>query len=172
MVKKVITNKGIFEASIKMNALRVKLKDATSNGRLYYTSDPEIEPLVLFIKNPNQRKMAYSINVNGGGMLLALDNHRILQSAEFIIHRRVWKKGIFDTIPEPKIIADIEFSNVYRKYTELDLLITVTTDDAYRYVRIILGEEEPRMEVIGLSDHCYALENSGYLKGFFIKLVR
>jgi hypothetical protein len=154
-----------------MGELIIKLQEATSNGRLYYTPDPEIEPLVLFIKNSNQRKMAYSINIGGGGMLLNLDNNHILQSAEFIIHRRTWKKVFLDAIPEPKFFADIEFPNVHAEYTELDIPITVTSDSTYNYVRIVLGEVEPLMEYIGLSDRCFLIEHSRYLKGFFIKLI-
>ena len=152
-------------------AIKINLRDASDDGRLFYKPDPDIEPLILFIKNPNQRVMAFSINIEGGQVLLALNSNRILQSAEFIIHRRIWKKATFDIPPVHKISADIEFPNVRTRYTEFELPVTVTTDEAYSFAHIIIGEVEPDVDCIALSDQCFVLVHSGYFKGFYIKLI-
>lgn len=154
-----------------VDVFKIKLTKLTDEGSLVYVRNPRIEPHGLYITSHIKRKREYYINIGGDAVFL-LDAKRILINVEFIYDRRRWKKAILRELPQPQMFANLEFINVHSFANELELPITITTDNEYSYAYVLLGNEEPDDgQWVGLSDQCLALVEKNILRGLFVKLA-
>jgi hypothetical protein len=152
-----------------MCIFEINLLEPTNEGRIYYSPDPTLEPRILFIRSKIRWAESYGINIEGGSILLSLDQNRILRSVEFIYHQRIWKKSYID-IPKPKYAKDIQFVNAINRRVAFDMDVTAKTDENYRYVQFRFFDLEGEGDWVSLSEQCCALIVNNYLCGFFVKL--
>jgi hypothetical protein len=153
-----------------MDDIRVNLLNSTKHGRLYYQPNPEIEPFVLFLQNGLKTKRTYSINIDSA-IILDINENQVLQGAEFIIHRKVWKIDPTFELPHPEIEADIQIANLLNRDEIMETTIRSITDEKYRYVFFGWETENSEKKWVALSKQCYALISGTSLAGFFINLI-
>lgn len=157
-----------------MDYLRVRLQQPTLAGRIYYRPDPQIEPHILFIASVNRRRLAYTININGGEVLIGITADRILQDVEFLIPRRAWNVVPRTIFPQSTHVADLVFPYVAEENVVVEWprgTVSVTTDVQYSYAYAQLGESPPGALWVALSEQCFALVAEDLLKGFFVALT-
>jgi hypothetical protein len=153
----------------KMNSIQVELLEPTKTGRLYYQHNPEIEPFVYFVQNGLKIRRTFSINI-ASGIILDLSENKIIQAAEFVIHRRVWKIDPKLVPPHPEIEADIQVINVSSRYEAFEPPVRSFTDEKYQYAFFNWGAEVDDRKWVCLSEQCYASITGKSLNGFFINI--
>jgi hypothetical protein len=122
------------------------------------------------LENNLKIKRTYSININSA-IILDIGENLILQAAEFIIHRRVWKIDSKLLVPVPKIEADIQIVNLSERNEVIEENVRSITDDQYRYVSFRWEDETNDEKWVYLSEQCYASISAEFLTGFFVKIV-
>lgn len=153
-----------------MNEIKVSLLNSTKEGRLYYQNNPEIEPFVIFLHNNLKIKRTYSINIDSAIILDINENH-VLQGAEFIIHKNVWKIDPKIVVPHPpENEADIRVENLIAVNELIETPVQSITDDKYRYVIFDWGADSNHKKWIYLSEKVYAAISDANLTGFYINL--
>src|SRR5687768_12585463 len=85
----------------------VKLREPSSEGRLYYKPDPETKQHLLLVETSQWKQMAYCVNVDGGSLLLYFDTKRKLRDIEVGIPRKRWERLSNLSEPHESQAADI-----------------------------------------------------------------
>ena len=174
------SNNGLSDFKHMQKELIVNLISPTERGRLFYHPDPQIEPGMFYIDSLIHRKVAHTVNINGGQILLRADEDRTLMMVEFLRQRRNWQKANLLEAPQPVQANDIEFAFVPSERTsflgsssEFDADVTLITDENYSAVKIVIGETGADLEKkwIALSEECFVLIIGDELRGFYIKLI-
>ncbi len=152
-----------------MKKIKIRLNPPTEVGRLFYIPNPDIEPSMIFINNSSHLKPFYFINIDSG-VTIDLSKEYIIQSIEFIIHKKVWKTDENFIIPEPKLEADIQVINILKNYSLLEVPIKSITDKYNNWVFFYWGDSSPTGNWIILSNQVFGLIQQNCLTGFYIKL--
>jgi hypothetical protein len=154
-----------------MKKIKVNLLNSTKYGRLYYKFNPDIEPFVIFIQNNLKIKRTYSINIDSA-IILDINENKIIQGAEFIIHRKTWKKDPNFFVPHspPRIEADVQVVNLTEINELIETPVRSITDENYRYVFFGWGKEVIDKKWVYLSEQCYAAISGTTLLGFLVYL--
>jgi hypothetical protein len=152
-----------------MKEINIRLLSPSKFGRLYYQPDLEIEPFVIFCQNNLKITRKYSINIDSA-IILDINEDKILQGAEFIIHKNVWVVDRTLTIPHPEIDADIQIINLTDHNSLIETPIRSITDEKYKFVYFGWGVGKNDVKWICLSEKCYASVSGILLTGFFITL--
>lgn len=162
--------------------LIINLISPTGRGCLYYHPDPQLEPGMFFIDSLVAQNIAYTVNIDGGGILLRANEDHTLMMVEFLKPRRRWQIVALLEAPQPTQTNDIEFAIVPSEKTsflglgassEFDADITYLTDEHFSAVQIAIGEIGGHLEKkwIALSSECFVLVAGDELRGFYIKLI-
>jgi hypothetical protein len=155
-----------------MNELYVRILDDTKPYQLLLANDTEVKNHLIFLKNPVESRIVYSININGGELILGLDGSRRINSLELNRSKKDWQ--IINEKPLSQPITNkgcIEFVNINSRHNELDLQIVVQTDKLYSGVKIDIGIEKVLNPLwVAISEQCFAEIAGDYLKGFWINV--
>jgi hypothetical protein len=154
-----------------MDALTITLKNPTSEGRIYYKTDPQVEKNLIFLQSKNHRNIVYKILINNE-VIIEMDGNKLLYDVEVLFPRRSWKIENSVSIPDNFEEADMVFSNIIEKSEFYDLPVRVVADSAYSVAKVILGQYEEPLRAISLSDRFFALVHEQRLVGFIIHLIK
>jgi hypothetical protein len=126
----------------------------------------------LYIADPVNSKIAYSINFDGGSLLLGLNQDHALSSLELNISRKWWKlSDLYSLKPNPTVKGLIEFREVNTKHNEFDITPNIYTNDRHSVVFIeINGTEDSLFYWATISDNLSAKISNNYLTGFWIDI--
>ena len=168
----------------------VELREASSEGRLYYKTYPGNKHNLLIAESLQSRPMAYCVNIEGGHLLLYFDTQRKLRDFEFGIPRKHWQRLSNLQSPDGIESSDIFLRGVQsfygkwkhphtRKRTdgstirwyEYDREVTAVTNAELSAVQILIGSPEKSSRWISLSENCWVQIAANRLKGFFVKIT-
>lgn len=155
-----------------MKVLHVKIVGESKSNQLLVSHDPEIENYLVFLRNPLDSKIIYSVNFNGGELLLGLDGNRRINRLELNYSRRDWIIVKDRNLkPDVSIQGCLEFININSRNNEIDIPLVIQTDDLYSGVKIDIGiDENPNSFWIALSDQCFTKIADNHVNGFWISL--
>jgi hypothetical protein len=156
-----------------METIRVEVREPTERGHLVYRVDPQIEPGILFICSPARRPRAYTVNINGGQVLLSITKDFIVQSVEFNIHRWVWHIVHPVSSPDADHWAAVAIPGLEQRLTQIEWpweAVKVFTDEAYSHAHVQFGEPPSRGMWVRLSSQVQGFIADSQLKGFHIDL--
>lgn len=153
-----------------MTSIHIRLREPTLQGRLHYHLDKQVEEYLVYLRSPIIRKIAYSVNISGGLIILGADENGILKDVEFNLLRRNWQEGNTDISYLSRAEADIQFINLPTKHYELELPVNVTRNKAYTKILISFGKTQNLNKCIILSENCEALVDNDQLQGFLITM--
>ncbi|MCA9958357.1 MAG: hypothetical protein KC443_04955, partial [Anaerolineales bacterium] len=123
-----------------MTNIHIRLKEPTIQGRLYYQPDKQIEEYLVYLRSPIIRKIAYSINITGGLIILGVDENSLLKDIELNILRRNWREGNVNVMCFSRVEADIQFVNLTAKHIDLEFPVHVTRDKFYSKILVSIGK--------------------------------
>lgn len=152
-----------------MDKILIGLRPPSSAGRIYYSWDPQIEQQILFLKSIVTRRQRFNVNVDNQ-VLFSIDANNLLKSIEVLISRKAWT--VEEDIEKPKANSafDIEFSNLKKERTFIELPIKVSTNIKFSYALISMGVQTQSSFWIALSDQCLAKVTQSSLEGIFAEL--
>lgn len=157
-----------MEAVKLMDEIQIKLKTATSHGRLYPRYDTDAN--ILEVESTVPRSWPYGVDIDGR-IIFDIDADFILANVDILIPRRRWKLATSLEEPQGLRDMDIEFSQASVKHKSYHLPVEVQTDGSKSRVYVSIGETEQRATWVALSERCLVLVAEDRLKGFFLKLV-
>lgn len=150
-----------------MEAIRVKLRDATERGRLYPRYDEEADVLELSSTVP--RDWPHGIDIDGR-IIFDLDADRVLVNLDLLIPRRRWKITPSLEPPQASRSADLEIAEISLAHKSFHLPLEVTTNEPRSCARILFGKVEHQSSQVALSSRCLAFIEEDRLIGFFVRL--
>jgi hypothetical protein len=167
----------------------VELREASSEGRLYYRTYSGNKHNLLIVQSLQPRQMAYCVNIDGGHLLLYFDTQRKLQDIEVGISRKHWQK--LSNLLEPSAVESEDIflrgvasyngkwkrphirkradGSTIRTYAYEHQVMVVTNPDLSA-VQITLGSTDKLSRWISLSEHCWVQVAENRLKGLFVKI--
>jgi hypothetical protein len=153
-----------------MKYLNVKfLRDVEME--LSLSQDPEIIRYLVLLRDPLNSKITYSININGGELILGLNDDRRINSIELNYPRRSWT--LIDDIYLRSDINNrgcLEFININLRHNELELPLAVQSDALYSSIKIDLGIKKMNSFWVALSSQCCVNIIDNCLSGIWIDI--
>lgn len=134
---------------------------------------PGAENLLVYVKNPEFKHIAYYVNISGGLVVMGLDEGRVLKDIEFNIKRSNWEEEKELSAPTEYTYAGLEFTNINERSNEIDTQVLARTNQTRSVVWFQWGEEPHASKGfwLALSDYCFALIYGNRFSGFLIKLI-
>lgn len=128
---------------------------------------------VLIFENPIDGSLTHNININGGHLLIDLNDSYRISSLELGIYRKNWtflNEELFR--PQPAIKGCLEFVNIKSRINEFDeFRLHVCTDKRQSAVKIEIGDYDRANSLwIAISSYCIAELVDNFLAGFWIDI--
>jgi hypothetical protein len=127
----------------------------------------------LYLGHPIDTKIAYSVNIHGGLLLLGTDPSRALTTLELNISMSHWRRSDDDLLrPAPTLRGCLEFSNINSRHNEFDDIDPVAyTDEKNSFVNILIDGKDKQGPIwAGICDKCCANLSDDRIVGFWIDL--
>jgi len=153
--------------------LSINIYEGSEENLLILSTDKNSKGRFLLLSHPINSKIIYSINLNGGHLLLGLNADHILTSIELNIHREDWKNSGQNLLkPLPNAVGFLEFPNINERLNELDIPLDVYADKTFSVISIQFDEhKEIDASWVAISNNCIAKILNNNLVGFWISLV-
>jgi len=152
-----------------MEKILVNLLGPSNQGRMFYRSDPQVQPFGLYIEsNSKLAKRAFSININGA-IIIDLNKDYVIQFVDFIIHEKVWQTVSSLIIPETYISADVQISNMVEKDALIEIPVISETNENRNLVMFRWADHVSDKNWFALSEQCFANVVNSQLFGFLIR---
>jgi hypothetical protein len=152
-----------------MNEILIHVTDPTDQRRLIYHRDPEIEPMLLFLRNSAKHRTIYNININGGAVIIGADDNKKLINLEIGIPQASWDLSLKIDWPTKSISGDIEFSQLHTRHSEFMIQTKVFSNKNFELVFLHIGTQPGEIIWVSLSEQCMAGILGDTLVGFLIK---
>ena len=155
-----------------INELNVKICPDFEENHLILSVDENLRERYLYLGHPTNSIITYSINFNGGLLLLGLNNYHILNSLELNIYRKQWKSIDLNPLkPSSTINGCIDFVNIITRHNEFDITPNVYTDEIESAALIEIETcKESDWYWVTISDNCFVKIYDNHVIGFWINL--
>ena len=129
----------------------------------------------LYLGHPFDTRIGYSLNINGGSLILATNASRELTTLELRVPRRFWKQAAPALPrPQPPIQGTLALPNFNARSHEYDHIDpAVYSDDSLSFVSILVDKTSKLGPLWArICDGCFINIADGYLMAFWIDLAR
>jgi len=157
-----------------MNQLIVKPIDPNNQTTLLQFPVIGAEELILYVKNPDFKRIVYHVNISGGAVVMGFDEIKVLRDIEFNLPRKHWI--ISSQIKKPKEYtnAGLELIRCSEKNLEIDLPVFAYTNPSYSIVQFCWIKPEKIFfgKWYALSNFCFAYLVKNEFVSFLICLMQ
>jgi hypothetical protein len=152
--------------------LIVQICENVEKSSLVLSADDNLRGRYVLLSHPTNSKITYSININGGHLLLGLNELQMLNSVELNIYKENWNLVNLDSYKPVGIgVGCAKFPNVDQRINELDVPLRVLTNQTYSAIFIqINAHKKSYSRWIAISGQSFVAVSDNYLMGFWINI--